>query len=167
MQLEGDNPTKFFCSLNKKRLAKAQFKELHIVKKDSEGKEKVKVITEQKSIEWEVRKYYYNLYSEQEARVEKEEILRNIEVLTKLEQEDSRGLECEITEGEVSVILKNTENNVAPGLGGFGGAFYKVFWRYLKWIVVGAIKEIYTKRELPISQRLGIIALTPKIYKAQ
>ena len=63
----------------------------------------MKVITEQKSIEWEVRKYYYNLYSQQEERVIKEEILQNIEVLTKLEQEDSRGLECEITEGEVSV----------------------------------------------------------------
>ena len=56
--------------MNKKRLAKAQFEELHIVEKDSEGKDKVKVITEQKSIEWEVRKYYYNLYSEQEDRVE-------------------------------------------------------------------------------------------------
>ena len=103
----------------------------------------MKVIAEQKSIKWEVRKYYGKLCSKQEARVNKEEILRNIEVLTKLEQEDSRGLECEITEGEVSVTLKNTKNNVAPGLGGFGGAIYKVFWKYLKWIVVGAIKEIY------------------------
>ena len=74
-----------------------------------------------------MRKYYWKLYSEHEARVDKEEILRNIEVLAKLELEDSRGLECEITEGEVSVTLKNTKNNVAPGPGGFGGSFYKVF----------------------------------------
>ena len=75
MQLEGEKPSKFFCSLNKKRLAKAQLEELHIVEKDSEGKEKVKVITEQRSIKWEVRKYYWKLDSEQEARVDKEDIL--------------------------------------------------------------------------------------------
>ena len=31
MQLEGEKPSKFFCSLNKKRLAKAQFEELHMI----------------------------------------------------------------------------------------------------------------------------------------
>ena len=49
-------------------------------------------------------------------------------MLSKLKQEDSKGLECEITEGEVSVTLKNTKNNVAPGPGGFGGAFHKIFF---------------------------------------
>ena len=67
----------------------------------------------------------------------------------------------------MSVTLKNTKNNVAPGPGGFGGGFYKVFWRHLKWIVMGAIKEIYSNRELPLSQRLGIIALIPKSDKDQ
>ena len=90
------------------------------------------MITEQKSIEWEVRKYYWKLYVEHKARVDKEEILRYIEVLTKLKLEDSRGLECEITEGKVLVTLKNTKNNVAPGSGGFGGAFYKVFLEIFK-----------------------------------
>ena len=55
IQLEGEKPSRFFCNLNKKRLAKAQFEELHIVEKDSEVRETVRVITEQKSIEWEVR----------------------------------------------------------------------------------------------------------------
>ena len=41
-------------------------------------------------------------------------------------------------------------NNVAPG--GFGGDFYKVFWKYLKTIVIGTITEIYINGELPISQ---------------
>ena len=65
-------------------------------------------------------KYYWKLYSEHEAKVDKEEILRNIDVLPKLKLEDCRRLECEITEDEVSVTLKNTKNNMAPGLGGFG-----------------------------------------------
>lgn len=46
---------------------------------DENGKEAVKILKEQKSIEWEVCKYYYNLYNEQEARGNKEEILQNIE----------------------------------------------------------------------------------------
>ena len=87
--------------------------------------------------------------------------------MTKLELEDSRKLECEINEGEVSVTLRNTKNNVAPGPGGFGGSFYEVFWKYLKWTVMGAIREIYTNRELPLSQRLGIMALIPKSDKDQ
>ena len=119
VQLEGEKPSKFFCSMNKKRIAKAQFEELHITEKDDRGVERVKVISEQE-IEWEVRKNYWKLYSEHEAKVDKEEILRNIDVLPKLELEDSRRLECEITEDEVSVTLKNTKNNVAPGPGGFG-----------------------------------------------
>ena len=54
-------------------------------------------------------------------------------MLPKLELEDSRGLECEITEDEVSVTLKNTKNNVAPGLGGFGGGgIYPSFLETLK-----------------------------------
>ena len=74
-------------------------------------------------------------------------------------------MDTEIKEEEVSSTLKNTKNNVAPGPGGFGGAFYKVFWKYFKQIVVGAIREVYENRELPISQRLGIIALIPKADK--
>ena len=56
---------------------------------------------------------------------------------------------------------------MAPGPGGFGAAFYKIFWRYFKRVVVGAIKEIYANKELPISQRLGKITLIPKSDKDQ
>ena len=57
MQLEGEKPTKFFCNLNKKRSEKAQFEELHIIEKKPGGEEQVKVITDQKLVEWEVRKF--------------------------------------------------------------------------------------------------------------
>ena len=72
-----------------------------------------------------------------------------------------------ISEDEVSNTLKNTRNNVAPGSGGFGGNFYKVFWKFLKTIVVGAINEIYVNWELPIRLRQGIIALIPNGEKDQ
>ena len=109
----------------------------------------------------EVRKFYCNLYSKGETNIDKDEILRNIEAVTKIDKEDAKRLDTEITEEEVSSTLKNTKNNEAPGPGEFGGAFYKMFWKYFKQIVVGAIKEVYENRELPVSQRLGIIALIP------
>ena len=68
------------------------------------------MITEQKEIEWEVRKYYWKLYGKHKAKVNKEEILQNIDNLNKMELEDSQKLECGITEEEVSLTLKNTKN---------------------------------------------------------
>ena len=58
--------------------------------------------------------------------------------------------------------MKNTRNNVAPGAGGFTGAFYKVFWKFLRMIVLGAVHEIFENKELPLTVRLGIIALIAK-----
>ena len=36
-QLEGERPTKFFCSMNKKMKSKAQFEEVHIKERDEKG----------------------------------------------------------------------------------------------------------------------------------
>ena len=162
MQLEGEKPTRFFCQMNKKMGAKAQFEVLHVEEKDKDGNDIVRVVQEQKEIELEVRKFYYKLYSKKEAKVDKLEILQSIEEVTEISDVDRCRLECGITEGEVAVTLMQTRNNVAPGPGGFGGGYYKMFWRYLKSVVIGAINEIYQNRELPLSQRLGIIALIPK-----
>ena len=40
---------------------KTQFEELHVVEKKPNGKEDTRVVKEQKEIEWEVRKFYWNL----------------------------------------------------------------------------------------------------------
>ena len=36
-QLEGEKPTRFFCSLNKKRMEKVQFEDQHVVEKKNNG----------------------------------------------------------------------------------------------------------------------------------
>ena len=136
MQIEGEKPTQYFCKMNKKIQAKAQFEEILLEEVDKNGKEVTRVIKDQDEIEKEVRKFYSNLYKEGRTCVDKETIIRNIETVTKIDEEDIKRLDTEITEEEVSCTLKNTKNNVAPGPGGFGGAFYKVFWKYFKKIVV-------------------------------
>ena len=139
LQLEGEKPTKFFCKMNKKPMEKAQFKELHIVEKKAGGVEQTRIVTEQKSVEWEIRKFYWKLYQEAEKdsynvessiRAHKEEILNNIESIKKVNEGDKVRMDAEISEEEVGITLKNTRNNISPGHGGFGGDFYKVFWKY-------------------------------------
>ena len=80
----------------------------------------------------------------------------------KISEQESCRIEEKITMDEVSKTLRNTENNVAPGAGGFSGSFYKVLWCLIKCIVLGAIHEIFENKEIPITVRLGIIALIPK-----
>ena len=63
MQLEGKKPTRYFCKMNKKFQAKAQFEEIHLEEVDDRGKEVTKVIRDQGEIEKEVRNFYRNLYS--------------------------------------------------------------------------------------------------------
>ena len=50
MELEREKTPKFFCSMNKKQVEKAQFDEGKKIKKDTNGKETTKVITDQKAI---------------------------------------------------------------------------------------------------------------------
>ena len=113
-------------------------------------------------MEWEVCKLYWNLYRREETNCRKVEILEKIGDVRKISEEESCRLEEKITMEEVSKTLRNTKNNVAPGAGGFSGSFYKVFWCLIKWIVLGAIHEIFENRELPNTVRLGIIALIPQ-----
>ena len=50
MQLEGEKPTQYFCKMNKKFQAKAQFEEIHLEEVDHRGKEVSKVIRDQEEI---------------------------------------------------------------------------------------------------------------------
>ena len=127
MQLEGEKPTRFFCKLNKKVGAKAQFETLHVEDVDENGVKTIRIVQEQNAIEQEGREFYCNLYNEKEAVVDKNEILQNIEKITKIKDDDVSTLEQKITEGEVAVTLLQTKNNVAPGPGGFRGDSTKYF----------------------------------------
>ena len=63
------------------------------------GKETTRVVRDQEEIEREVRNFYSKLYSEGEAYVDKDEIIRSIETVTKIDKEDVKRLEREITDG--------------------------------------------------------------------
>ena len=69
-------------------MEKAQFKELHVVEKKPIGKDKTRVVKEQKEVEWEVRKFYWNLYKEEKTNIDITEFLEHIAEMKKVSQED-------------------------------------------------------------------------------
>ena len=126
--------------MNRKFQDKAQFEEIYLEEVDDRGNEVTRIIQDQETIEKEVRQFYCNLYSEGKTNIDKDEILRNIEAVTKIDEEDAKRLDTEITEEEVSSTLKNTKNNIAPGPGGFGGHFTKCSGNILSkllWVKLG------------------------------
>ena len=80
----------------------------------------------------------------------------------KISKYEQSTLEEPIKMAELNDALKSTRNNVSPGVSGFSGAFYKMFWKWLQYIVLGAIHMIFEDKQLTTSQRLGIICLIPK-----
>ena len=143
--LEGEKPVSFFCKLDD---FAAQFDTLKVKEDNVNGQAREKTITEQKTIEWEVRKYYWKLYRKQEVEIDKEEITRLTGNMKKISQIERDKLDEKITMKEVSTCLKNTRNHVASGCGGFSDAFYKVFWCYIKNVVLCTIHQIYEEKNL-------------------
>ena len=78
-------------------MEKAQFEELHGVEKTKDEPDEIRIVKEQKAVEWEVRKYYWNLYKEQETNVNIDKILENIAELKKVSLDDKSRLELKIT----------------------------------------------------------------------
>ena len=118
--------------MNKKMKSKAQFKTLHVKEMNERGEESIRVVTEEREVEWEVITFYWKLYRKEATICGKHDILDRKGDINKISDSDKDNLEKENTMEEVSLTLKNTRNNVAPGVGGFTGAFYKIFWIFLK-----------------------------------
>ena len=53
----------------------AQFDTMIIKEKNCDGDVEEKAITDQKSFEWEVRKFYWSLYRKQEVNIDRNEIM--------------------------------------------------------------------------------------------
>lgn len=74
----------------------------------------------------------------------------------------AKSLYKDIVEADVLTVIKHMKNNKSPGSDGYTAEFLNFFWKDLKHFVVRAINCIFFKKELPISQRLGVISCLPK-----
>ena len=164
-QVDGEKPSKYFCSLEKYNGLQKYIPQLKI--KDDSGKDKI--ISDQKNIDNEIYKFYQNLYKSQESQVT---ILTIDEFLSpgennspKLSNEQAAKLEGKLTIEEATRYIKKCRADASPGSSGFTGGFYKLFWRNLKHHVVNSLNYAYESGNLSITQKLGIIILLPKPEK--
>lgn len=113
----------------------------------------------------ETKRYYQKLYTEQ--KVQSPGITKYIDNLPKLTRLESDNLEGLITMGEASIALKNMQNDKSPGTDGMTVNFFKFFWKQLGDFVVRSINESFSKGEMSITQREGIIVCLPKGDKSR
>ena len=71
-------------------------------------------------------------------------------------------MDQEMSVDKVGEIFKITWNNIAPGAGRFCSCFCKMFLKFIKFIITGAVNDVFVSREVPITLRLGIISWIPK-----
>lgn len=153
---EGEKPSKYFCNLESRNYLNKTIK-----KNELEG---TGTIYEHTEILDEVKIYYETLYKSADSslvNINLEEMFLNSNN-PKMDTNTSKGLEKDIEEREVLNVLKHMKNNKSPGSDGYTAEFFKFFWSDIRNYVVRAINCIFLKKELPISQRLGIISCLPK-----
>ena len=155
---EGEKPTRYFCNLESRNYLNKTIKKIEV---DGKG-----TIYEQKDILKEVQSFYQNLYKSKEDEIcdiNLAHLFENSDIhIPKLDRQISNDLEREITEAELLSTLKNMKNNKSPGSDGYTAEFFKFFWKDLSTIIVRAVNDAFFKKQLPISQRLGIISCLPK-----
>ena len=122
------------------------------------------VITDQKEILNELRKYYQNLFKSKDTGLQdcNTHDLQNLSGFKMLSENDANSLEGCLTINEISKALKAMKNQKCPGIDGFPADFFKVFWAKLKFFVLRSLNCGYNTGQMSISLRQCIISCLPK-----
>ena len=152
---KGERPTKYFFNLEKSNYNKKTISELRL--QDDSITRNETVILEQ------IEDYYRNLYTSDLTFSETayDTFTENVES-PKLSEDVQGTLEGPLTYEECKKILETFQNDKAPGEDGFTVEFYTYFFDLLGNDLIASFNEAHEKGELSISQRRGIITLTPK-----
>ena len=87
--------------------------------------------------------------------------------IRKLTEEEKDNLEGEIGSFEAGEILKKMKNNKSPESDGLTSEFLKIFWKDLKFFVIGSLNYGYSLGSLSVAQKQGIITCSPKGDKSR
>ena len=151
---EGEKPTKFFCSLEKRNYTEKTIRKLEI----SDGT----LITDQFKILNEIRKFYIQLFKARpeygNTEFELQKILQNRK--NKFLKDNNTGQT--LTVEELTLALKQMKNNKTPGIDGIPADFLKVFWPQLKYFVTRSLNACFKKGKLSHSLRQSVIICIPK-----
>ena len=151
----GERPTKYFFNLEKRNYKKKTIGEIRL-QDDS-------ITNDGNSILDQIENYYKNLYMSDHifSNEECDSFIRNLKI-PKLSDEDRDNLEGLLTYDECQEVLETFQADKAPGEDGFTAEFYKHFFELVGNDLIASFNEAHVKGELSISQRRGVITLTPK-----
>ena len=141
---QGEKPTRYFFNMEAKNFNQKTITEL-------ETSEEVK-ITGHKQLLQEIENFYQSLYQSEYAGSQ----------LPKLSDDDKENLEGELTIAECRQILKTFNFGKSPGEDGFTVEFYTKFFEFLANDLVESLNTAYSRGELSISQKRGVVTLIPK-----
>ena len=82
--------------------------------------------------------------------------------IPKISKELYEQLEAPFTLDEISIAMKQLNNDRAPGTDGLTANFYKVFWGKLKNFILGLFNEIVNDESFYLTARRGILSLLEK-----
>ena len=155
---EGEKPSKFFCSLERRNYLEKTIKKIE--------KQNGDILTKQEDILSEVRDFYQDLFKNNDSDLDDltEQKLDEIihEKISKLTLDESNELEGPLSLTELNNSLRAMKNGKCPGVDGFPSEFYKLFWGKLKFFVLRALNHAYESGEMSISLRQCIISCLPK-----
>ena len=151
----GERPAKYFFNLEKRNNKKKTISELRL--QDDSTTNNENVILDQ------IETYFTNLYTSDYtySNEEWDSFTLNLKI-PKLSDEDRDNLEGPLTYDECKKVLETFQADKAPGEDGYTAEFYKYFFELLGNDLIASSNEAQVKGELSISQRRGVITLTPK-----
>ncbi len=149
---EGERCTEYFFNMEKNRQKSNTIKEI----KDENGILHV----DDGPILTATGGYYTNLFKSR--NISQEDIknyLDSVKLDNKLNQEEKKMCDEDITEKELENVIKNLKKGKSPGCDGITPEFYIKFWDTIKDLYMNMIKETQEKGELPYTLRKAILAL--------
>ena len=150
---EGERSTKYFYNLERKRKADQTITEL-TTDDDTKVHTMYEIITE-------TRQFYKTLYTKDQTNHETIEQFLDIPTNT-LSADEREMCDADITITETTNAVKAMELNKSPGIDGLSSNFYKHFWDIIGPTLTQVYNYAYTRGELSLTQRRGVITL---IYK--
>lgn len=151
---QGEKNTKYFLRLEHSRQTRKILNKI-----TNNGK----IYTDTKDILEQEVDFYSKLYTSQNPDTrEMQTYLSETIFDNKLSNSEANLCEGIFTSDECEIALKNMKLNKSPGADGLTAEFYSYFWNLLGKLITDVLNEGFTKSELSVSQRTGILSL---LYK--
>lgn len=151
---QGERPTKYFLSLEKKKSAE---RTINMIENEAGN-----YIVGDRNILNFCKNYFEKVHSSKNMSVENIASFTDGMDIPALSDHDRNKCEGLITADECRDALRNMASHRSPSVSGLNKEFILFFWDELRDLVVSYINEAYKDKRLFVTQRRGVITLLPK-----